>query len=108
MTWAFDDLMPDAVVITAFAKYSTAGTGQPTYSGASTYRARVVAGPVLVKGSSGRDVVATHTIWLATTATVGAKDKCAFGGSTFEIVSQSRLPDESGRHHTKLFCRGGV
>src|SRR6185503_7779560 len=105
----FLSLMPDEIVVNAFRRASTAGYGGPTYStAASTYRARVVAAPVHVRGSSGGDVVATHTMWVATTADISARDKITFSGSTFALIEVARYPDQAGRHHTRLRCRGGV
>lgn len=101
--------MPDTVTVNPYRRASTAGYGGPTWTTVATsYRARVVAAPTKVKGSSGLDVVATHTMWLATTADISARDKLTFGGSTFEIVEVARYPDHEGRHHTRLRCRGGV
>lgn len=106
---AFLRLMPDTITVHAYRRASTAGYGGPTYTtAAASYRARVVAVPTKVKGSTGLDVVATHTMWVATTTDIGARDKLTFGGSTFEIVEVARYPDEEGRHHTRLRCRGGV
>lgn len=102
-------LMPDTITVTAYRRDSTGGYGGPTYTTASaSYRARVVAVPTRVKGSTGQDVVATHTMWVATTADIGTRDKLSFGGSTFEIVEVARFPDQDGRHHSRLRCRGGV
>lgn len=105
---AFLDLMTDTVTHKAFLRRSTAGTGEPAYAtAASTYQGRVVAGPFKVKTIQGADVVATHTMWLATTANIGPQDQITFGGSTFQIVEVLRYPDETGRHHTRIRCRGG-
>lgn len=102
----FADLMPHTVIVNAFRRYSTDGLGFPTYSTAgSTYQARVVAGRVHTIGSSGYDVVATHTMWLATTATIGVQSKVSFLGSTYAIVDMHRVPDEFGTHHTKMLLR---
>lgn len=105
---AFLSLMPDTITRNAFVRRSTAGTGEPAYSAtATTIQARVVAGPMKVRTVQGLDVVATHTMWCASTMDISAQDKITFGGSTFQIVEVLRYPDDEGRHHTRLRCRGG-
>lgn len=107
---AFLELMSTSVVRKAFARRSggTSGSyGAPAYSTqASTYQARVVAEPELVIDTKGQEVVATHRMWIASTAAFAPEDYLAHLGTTYRIVRVSRQTDETGRHHTKVWAKG--
>jgi hypothetical protein len=106
---AFTVLMPHTVTVQAFSNYSTAGYGTPSYSAAaSTYTARVVRKQARVLSRDGAEVAGDHVAWLATTADISLRDKFTFAGSTFEILSVARYPDQHGLHHTKVTLRQGT
>ena len=101
----FLDLMPHTVVRTAFSRRDAYGA--PTYTtAASTYTARVVASPTQIPSPDGTIVVATHTMWLATTDSLAPQDKISFGGSTFRILEIANFPDEAGGHHVRVRTKG--
>ena len=101
----FLNLMPHTVVRTAFMRRDAYGA--PTYaSTATTYGARVVASPTQIPSGDGVMVVATHTMWLATTASLAPEDKLSFGGSTFRILEIANFPDEVGAHHVRVRTKG--
>lgn len=106
---AFLTLMPYSVVLNSFSTYTTGGYGTPTYSNtATTVRARVVAKQAKVLQRDGTEIAGDHVAWLATTMTITLRDKLTFNGSTFEILSVGRYPDQVGMHHQKLTLRQGT
>ena len=106
---AFLQLMPHSVVLNAFSAESTAGYGAPGYAtAATTMRARVVAKQQKVLQRDGSEIAGDHVAWLASTRTITLRDKLTFQGSTYEILSVARYPDDVGLHHQKLTLRQGT
>lgn len=108
---AFRELMPFSIVVKRFSKATTAGSTQGTYGApgyttlATTYAGRLVLKHTRTMRADGSEFVGDHVAWLATTASIGQRDKVTFSGSTFEILGVGRYPDEDGQHHTKLILR---
>ena len=101
----FLDLM--STTITRKAWGARDAYGKPSYSTAvATYQARVVAKPLTLAGPQGVELVATHIMYLNTTANIGAKDQITHKGSTYRIIEIGREPDEDGMHHTWLRTKG--
>lgn len=102
---AFLELMPHTVSLASWAGSSTEGYGRPNYGTASTYRARVSSPGAkdLIRFSTGQTMAHRLVAWVATTRSVGLRDKFSFESSTFRIVGIERPADQDGVHHLKLF-----
>lgn len=104
---AWIDFMPFQITRRAFTKRGTDGYGGPAYSTtATTYQARVVAGPTMVTQADGQEIVATHTMWVGSTAPWALEDQVTYAGSTYALLEIMRYPDELGAHHVRLKLRG--
>ncbi len=106
---AFLALMHDTATITAFASYSTDGYGGPVYGSTSaSITGRLVAQQAKVLQRDGTEIAGNHVFWTGTTRTLNTRDKFTVSGSTYEILSIARYPDQDGLHHQKLTLRQGT
>ena len=102
----FLDLMSTTITRKAFTGRNAYGS--PSYASATaTYQARVVAKPMSIPSPDGIQIVATHIMYLATTATIQPQDQITHKGSTYRIVEIGRETDEDGMHHVWLRTKGG-
>lgn len=107
------DLMRQTVSVAPFS--SMDGYGKPTYGPAKTYRARVTGKRRMVRDAEGREVVSSQTVYLASNAAIGPKDRITLStgdaGSTDpaalspEILAVGRFPDGRLMHHTEIYLR---
>lgn len=85
------------------------GYGDPVFStSASTYQCRISEIPKLVRNFMGEEVIASNTVWVASTQSLSAIAQYSFvdyGGDTIfpNLISMERLADEDGLHHHKLY-----
>ena len=98
------DLMPDTVTHAAWVGMSTDGYATLTYSTASvSYRARVGSGQRMVRSFDGEELLATTTVWVASTSTFSALDQFTLpDGETPTLLSIETFRDEDGVTHSQL------
>ena len=95
------------------ARTGVDGYGEPTFGADAIVRARVVGQRRLVRNDQGREVLSTHTVYLAGLAPLGAHDRITLStgdvGSTEtgavhpDILAVGKTPDEHGRQHVVLY-----
>jgi hypothetical protein len=105
MAWddAYLDLMPHTVIINDLS--GTNRYGEEVYSTqATTYQARVLRKPKLVRDFIGDEVVSHTTVWLASTgpAIEATAQVTLPDGSQPPLISVEEYPDEDGLHHQVL------
>ena len=89
------------------------GYGVPTFSAATSHRARVVGKRKLVRDFEGREVLSSYTVYLAGNPRVEAHDRLTLstddvhstetGALSPVILSVGKFPDDLGRQSTVLF-----
>ncbi len=96
------DLMPDSVVVTPYTSQDQYGAAVFSTAG-STYRARWVRTQSEVRDANGNTVIGNHSVWIASTGEIGAKDRITLpDGSTPQMLQAERRSDQTGTHHWKL------
>jgi hypothetical protein len=98
------DLCPHTITVEPFASVDLYGSY--SYGAPATYRARVQGKNRMVRTVSGEEVVSTVTVYLQ--ETVGPKDRITlpaiFAPTQPKILDVARVSDESGSHHTVVYC----
>lgn len=95
------DLMPLTVVVEPFVTRDQAGVA--TYGTAVSYRARVNNKAHNVIGPDGQMVLASGTVWLATTSSIGVDDRVTLPDGTIpRILASNGEYDETT---TQLYSR---
>lgn len=84
--------------------------GAPTFGAAVTYPARVHERLERVVDFDGNETLASTVVWVAPHATSGLPDGLSprsqitlEDGTTPPILRYSRIPDEDGEHHAKMW-----
>lgn len=94
--------MPETVDVYELA--SRDAYGDPAYGTPSSYAARIVRKPTRVVDSQGDEVVARGIVWIAATDAIDPEDAIELpDGTRPPILAVSRVSDESGVHHVKVF-----
>ncbi len=99
----FLELLPHTLTRNSFV--SSDGYGKPSYStGVSSYSARVVYKPKLIRTLEGTEQVARGYVIVGTTETLNPKDKYTLPDTTTPpVLSINTIPDESGTHHNVIY-----
>lgn len=103
-------LMPSTVKVSTRGAHSN--YGEPTFGNTtSSYRARIVEKLGYVRSAEGEEVAYSTIAWIRSTgaASITVSDRITFPAgvgpsSRPPIVAVERFPDESGVHHTKVYC----
>ena len=108
---AFFRMLPDTVTYKVFTGRDS--YGDPSYAASVSYRARVVGRQETIRGFSGLEVVAEHTVYLGAAITAEPEDQITLStgivGSTQAtalsppILGATRTSDRSGVHHAVLY-----
>jgi len=89
-------LMFDEIVIEKFS--ASDGYGDSSFGTPTSYKARIVRKPRMVRSSTGEDVVSMATIYLADESGVTVKDRVTMpDGSKPLILSIGGFPDRNGK-----------
>lgn len=106
METALLSLMPHTITVAPWASQNA--YGEPTYGSAVSYTARVQGKTQMVRDSVGVERVSTVTVYVATTASIGPKDKLTLPNgwtpASPSIIAVQRVSDESGDHHTVIYA----
>lgn len=103
----FLELMAQTVRVSTQVSFD--GYGDPTYStGYTEYPARITETPKVVRNFMGEEVIASNTVWVASTGLIPATVQVTWtrdDGSTMvpNLISMERPSDEDGTHHHKLY-----
>lgn len=99
-------LMPHNITVAPWSSQNA--YGEPTYGSAVSYTARVVGKMRMVRDANGTERVSTVTCYVATTASIGPKDKLTLPSgwtpASPPIIAVQRVSDESGDHHTVIYA----
>lgn len=99
-------LMPHTITVAPWASQNA--YGEPSYLSAVSYIARVQGKTRMVRDSTGVERVSTVTVYVATTAAIGPKDKLTLPSgwtpASPSIIAVQRVSDESGDHHTVIYA----
>lgn len=100
----FLTLMPSTITIQAFNSVNQ--YGEPTYStGTTTYRAYIQEQPEEISDAYGREIISSHTIYVASTTRIPITSKLVLpDGTDPAIVRSDVMYDQDGIHHVVLFC----
>ena len=95
------------------ARTGVDGYGEPTFGPEAVVRARVEGRRRLVRNDQGREVLSSHTVYLATAVPIGAHDRITLstgdvastetGAIQPDILAVGKSPDEHGRQHVVLY-----
>jgi hypothetical protein len=96
--------------VTVYNLSTVGAQAQPIYATGVQFDARVVESNKLVTDPSGREVVATHRVWILSTSTaqwsITTESAVRLSGDSAtekrKVVSIERPPDFNGNHHTAL------
>jgi len=102
----FDDLMVDDVTIEPYSSQSDYGVR--SYQAAQTYKCRLSATMRQIVDTQGVQRTSLATIYIMGNTSIGPYDRITLP-STFTpqqppIISVSLFTDESGAHHTRIYC----
>lgn len=99
-------LMPHTVIIAPWTGQNA--YGEPTYGAAVSYTARVQGKMRMMIDANGVERVSSVTVYVATTAAIGPKDKLTLPGgwtpASPPIIAVQRVSDEHGDHHTVIYA----
>jgi hypothetical protein len=103
------DLLALCIHTITVAPYASQNSyGEPTYGAAVSYKARVQGKMQMVRDSLGVERVSIVVCYVATTASIGPKDKLtlpiSFVPVSPPILSVQRQADESGDHHVVIYA----
>lgn len=102
----FRSLMPHQITIEAYQNQNQ--YGEPNYLAAVSYTARAQGKMQMVRDATGVERVSTITVYVATTASIGPKDKLTlptgWTPASPSIIAVQRVSDESGDHHTVIYA----
>lgn len=97
-------LMPSTISVSPLDSVNQ--YGEPTYStSSSSYRALIQEQPTAITDAYGRDTIASHTIYVASTERINITSKLDLpDGTDPAIIRSDVMYDEDGIHHVVLFC----
>lgn len=100
----FLELMPSTISVqdyTSFNQY-----GEPSYSTSTTsYRALIQEQPTEITDAFGRETIASHTIYVASTTRIDLTSKLILPDNSDPAIIRSEVfYDQDGIHHVVLFC----
>lgn len=99
-------LMPHTITIAPWSSQNA--YGEPTYGAAVSYTARVQGKMQMVRDATGIERVSTVTVYVATTAAIGPKDRLVlptgFSPASPPILAVARHSDENGDHHVVIYA----
>lgn len=107
-TWAA--LMPDTITVAPLSGVDDYGeeTFATLSSEISTYDARVVYKPTRTENFQGEEVIASVTVYCASTSPFSATDQITLpDGSQPPLISISQYPGPDGLHHQTLLMGRG-
>lgn len=99
----FLELMPSTISVFAYTGFNF--YGEPAYSPtATTYRCYIQEQPTEVLTAFGRNTIASHTVYVASTARIDITAKIVMpDGSEPHLIRSDVMYDEEGIHHVVLF-----
>lgn len=110
----YDEILTDTCSVDYFSTFGTLGAMTWSTSTRTTHHCRVEYRQHQVRGSDGRTVVASHTVYIGRTTTGGVaptmtvRDRLVLSDSTSAlplILAVDRNPDEaSSEHHVAVHC----
>jgi len=99
-------MMPHTLTVAPWTGHNA--YGEATYGTAVSYTARVQGKMQMVRDAAGVERVSTVTCYVATTASIGPKDKLTLPSGWVPvsppILSVQRVSDEGGDHHTVIYA----
>lgn len=100
----FLTLMPSTITVKAYTSFNQ--YGEPSYStSGTTYRALIQEQPTEITDAFGREVISSHTIYVASTARIPLTSKLELpDGTDPAIIRSDVMYDQDGIHHVVLFC----
>lgn len=103
------DLLALCIHTITLAPYASQNQyGEPTYGAVVSYKARVQGKMRMVRDSLGVERVSSVTCYVATTASIGPKDRLTLPSgwtpASPPILSVQRQSDEGGDHHVVIYA----
>lgn len=100
----FLDFMNSTISVKAYTSFNQ--YGEPAFSTtATTYRAYIQEKPTEITDAFGREVISSHTIYVASTARIDITSHLDLpDGTDPNIIRSDVMYDEDGIHHVVLFC----
>lgn len=99
-------LMPHTVTVAPWVSQNA--YGEASYGSAVSYTARIQGKMQMIRDATGVERVSTVTVYVATTASIGPKDKLTLPSgwtpASPSIIAIQRVSDESGDHHTVIYA----
>lgn len=101
----FEDMMPDTLSHSELIGHNS--YGEPTYGSPVTLQCRLTYDPTKVIDSLGEEVVSKATAWVSSVSlSIDPDDEFTTSfGETLYVITSSRIQDEGGVHHHKIFFK---